>query len=893
MEFHLTTSFTGPWSPGFLADCDAVVGKDSGGMDRLVEHLEIHVGLAFPSDPWSYRVEATVRALRKHVEAHPDVFFARSFARDPRGSATALLAWREAMLLSGWDGSTDVLPERLCVAMSPLSPLKPGRCRSLAERMLDLVAAIEKRGTTSVDRVVCLRPIEEEPPLARRLFDVLEKVGTTFDIDEPTPLDAAQPEKSKLQDSVIHLRGTTPYDTAEAIAAWLQDQDLSRVTIITDGGLGRDLDDALQRYHLPSIGSRETSTIGGPQQFLSLALQIRFGPLNPQRLLELLQVRPSPIPQTIGLPLARVVSSVPGMGSVTWNKALDCGVERLAEDKADAERLRERLSTWLPATSVLIEPNGQLSREEAVRLCLFYEAWAQRRISRDGDEGADARSGLFGAIAFSERLRDLVAVSEQDAFGELEVVELVRAATDATYETGERVAEVGSAFVVHEPAAITQPCETVVWWNFTDTAPTRSYRRLFLSSEIADLAEKGVDLTWRTDAGQNRSRRWKTPFIQADRVICCSFESIQGEPTAPHPVWAELTAGWDDAEKKQITVSPEDLLAADHPVLAVRKQLLDTVALPRPAREWRFPTLDSPFREMESASSLESMAHCPLQHALHYQAKLASAEGYELVDEALIKGNVSHRVLETVFQPEQPVLSPEDAEALAATVYESASTEMAANYNTPELDLDRTSLKNAIVRSAGRFSEFLTLNELMVVSSEDLIEAETALGGIRGFLDFLLRRSDGRCAIIDMKFSQRGDASYAKRIREGRAIQLAVYDQLVPGETPVAYFSLSDGQFISPHPGWLQGVRAIRGNSLEETWDQLHRTLDYFREQFDEQATPATGVPDGGVRYPDIDDGLALDPKCDYCEYAALCGVQWIERGEDEHQRRQRLSRLG
>ena len=126
-----------------------------------------------------------------------------------------------------------------------------------------------------------------------------------------------------------------------------------------------------------------------------------------------------------------------------------------------------------------------------------------------------------------------------------------------------------------------------------------------------------------------------------------------------------------------------------------------------------------------------------------------------------------------------------------------------------------------------------------------------------------------------------------------RAIQLAVYDQLVPGETPVAYFSLSDGQFISPNPGWLQGVRTIRGNSLEKTWQQLHRTLDYFKTQFDEQATPATGVPDGDVRYPDIDDGLALEPKCPYCEYAALCGVQWIERGEDEHQRRQRLSRLG
>jgi len=51
MEFLLTTSFSGPWYPGFLADCDAVVGKGAGGVDRLVEHLEIHVGLAFPSDP--------------------------------------------------------------------------------------------------------------------------------------------------------------------------------------------------------------------------------------------------------------------------------------------------------------------------------------------------------------------------------------------------------------------------------------------------------------------------------------------------------------------------------------------------------------------------------------------------------------------------------------------------------------------------------------------------------------------------------------------------------------------------------------------------------------------------------------------------------------------------
>ena len=78
-------------------------------------------------------------------------------------------------------------------------------------------------------------------------------------------------------------------------------------------------------------------------------------------------------------------------------------------------------------------------------------------------------------------------------------------------------------------------------------------------------------------------------------------------------------------------------------------------------------------------------------------------------------------------------------------------------------------------------------------------------------------------------------------------------------------------------------MRTIRGESLETTWEQLHRTLDDFRTRFDEQAIPATGVPDGEVGYPEIEGGFMLKPKCDYCDYAALCGVQWNKRGEDEH----------
>lgn len=890
MEFLLTTSFSGPWYPGFLADCDAVVGKDSGGVGRLVEHLELHVGLAFPNDPWSYRVEATAGALREFVAANPGVFFARSFGRDERGTAATLLSWRETLLMSGWDGVTNSLPERLRVGLEALGRVAPGRCRSLAERILDVIPAIEKRGTTSVKKVVCVRPLEEEPPLVRRLLATIEAVGATVEVEESVSRDAGLPSKDVLQEKVLHLRGTSPYDTAEALAAWLQDQDLSRVVVITDASRRRDLDEAFRRYHLPSIGSHETNVVGGPQQFLALALMLRFGPLDPQRLLEFLQVHPSPIPRGIGRSLGRVVAGMPGTGSPAWQQAVEKGIDRLAEDEKEADRLRDRLGFWLPDTDLLIATGDALPAEDLVEACDLYAAWANARVTA---EDGDVVSALQSSVGFAERLRDLAGLSGRTVYRLLELTELIRAATDSEYVTGERPAEVGSPFVVHDPAAITAACETVVWWNFTDTSVTGEHRRIFSKSEISGMAGQGIDLEWRMQADQNRSRRWKTPFLQADRVICCSYDSIQGEASSPHPVWAELTAGWDAAEKRMITVSPERLLHEDYPSFAVRKQAVTPVPLPRAARSWRMPGLASPFREKESASSLERMAHCPLQHALYYQAKLRGAEGLALVDEALVKGTLSHHVMEAVFSPDTPIPTPDEAQRSAGEMFEVLLKEMAAQYDTPEMDLDRTSLKGAIVRAAGRFSEFLTLNDLLVADSEAFLEADTPVGGIQGYLDFLLQASDGRQAIIDMKFSERGDASYAKRIREGRALQLAVYDQLVPGETPVAYFSLSDGQFISPNPGWLKGVRTIRGSSLEDTWQQLLTTLDYFKTLFDEDRMPATGVTDEGVDYPEIEGGLKLQPRCDYCEYSALCGVQWTERGEDEFERRQRLSRLG
>ncbi len=82
----------------------AVVGKPAWSPTALLRNLELRVGVPSPTPSEAVRVQRFSRRMGAVLSELPGAFYARSYAVDPLGTATTILAWRDALSLGGWNG---------------------------------------------------------------------------------------------------------------------------------------------------------------------------------------------------------------------------------------------------------------------------------------------------------------------------------------------------------------------------------------------------------------------------------------------------------------------------------------------------------------------------------------------------------------------------------------------------------------------------------------------------------------------------------------------------------------------------------------------------------------------------------------------------------------------
>src|SRR6185436_10910646 len=111
------------------------------------------------------------------------------------------------------------------------------------------------------------------------------------------------------------------------------------------------------------------------------------------------------------------------------------------------------------------------------------------------------------------------------------------------------------------------------------------------------------------------------------------------------------------------------------------------------------------------------------------------------------------------------------------------------------------------------------------------VEEEVAMGSTpaspRGRLDVRLVDERGEHAVLDLKW---GASSYRSRLRQGRAIQLAIYALALANEggqrdtPPAAYYALGQGRVLTTDVRMKMGAETIVGPSTVETWERVERT---------------------------------------------------------------------
>lgn len=817
----------GAW-PGPLDGRSAVAGEAWLGPMGLVARLETELGLG------AIHATPTERSahLARHLASNAG-WWSDSHEADPLGTAQRLLRDRDELCFWNWRGES--ASERLTALWNVTQTARPG----LPDRIRSITSAL----TSEVDiaSIELHTPIASLAPLWRALFTRLDEVGvrvtTTTTPTASSTGDLASARTTAFvpvgDGSLVLFRAHGPLAAADEIAAHLASlSSLDGVLII---GADDVLDAALARHGLPRVGAATRPTASAA--VLRLVVEAAFEPMDPADLHALLSLAVGPIPRRVGASLIRAIARFPGRRTDPWKAALEEGLARVDEDRRDATRARIE-TLLMPAA----RREAPLSITELDRRLAVVGDWARARIDYDPSLVPIAAM-IAGARAL---LRD---------YGEpaLTLVQLRRLCDDLDPRCGLPTASHAGLASVADPSAVLGPARMIVWWSFTrDSAP--SVPRVRLSnverSRLPVPPDPGLMM-------EGEAKRWRRPLDYAIEtlLLVCPHTSDAGEEASPHPLWDELRAAMREPQHAALLESTR--LGATRRTPARR-------ALPVVSTTINAGT-SLVLRERESPSSLDKLLGCSFAWALTYHGKLyGGISDGAATPTALLYGNLAHLILAQVFGG--GVLDAAAARARAREILDHDLDLLAENLALPRYQIERTTVRQAILESAHELGALLTESGARIRGVELPLAGELASFSLGGSADLVLESPD---AVIDLKW---GHKSHRDKLKAGTALQLAIYAEL-SGASQVGYFSLTNQELYTPPASTLPRAQSTGNAAPRDIWAGALVALGERRTELaagELFAPAADGTRISGHLAP---DRLTLAPPCRYCSFSALCGL--------------------
>ena len=260
------------------------------GPQTLLYFLESHLGLVgWPNNNEHLRIEQFRQAMNRWRESHPKCFFASSFAADQFATATATLALRDELILTGWNFIPEPnCPERLqCLAgiekmlneVNPTDLFNPEDL-SLAPGYADrFILVLKKLVSRKIpfEKVYLVEPLDLLPSYLQKTFSQFQSQGITVELLEvPSPV--GKTDLGNFQQFIRKQGGTISKKALQRdgsllilktkreteAAAWLaralvQNADFNPLCLIPEKN--RTLDNALIQEGLPSLGIQSASSL--------------------------------------------------------------------------------------------------------------------------------------------------------------------------------------------------------------------------------------------------------------------------------------------------------------------------------------------------------------------------------------------------------------------------------------------------------------------------------------------------------------------------------------------------------------------------------------------------------------------------------------------------------
>lgn len=825
--------------PGPLVGRNAAIGEAWLGPLGLLARLETELGLLAPQTSSAERAADLGREL-----AHQDGFWRASFDADPMATCRRLLTDRDTLALWGWNG--EPAGPRLGQLWSATREASPG----IADRLRRIIALLPRR-SVDISSIRIVEAVDTLPPLWAMVFAALERSGVRIDhaplVDAAARGDLAAARRTgftPVGDGTLQLvRPHGPLAAADEVAAALTTfPDLDDVVII---GADSILDEAMVRFGLPRLGSERPAP--SSSAIVRLVVESAFTPMDPSDLHALLCMDPGPIPRSIAWRLAGALDQFPSRGAESWIEALAQGIESI--DDARRPRVKERLRALLDP---VVGRDASLCVDDLATRMRAVTTWARGRL--------EAVPSLDALLAFADRLVGLARTMGVSALNRIELRRLCDEVDPRTIAGSPAEAGINT---VPRPGAILGPARHVVWWGFTRDRALASPRLRLSEQESNMLRAAGVTPPNAGASMAAEARRWRRPLTCTTDtlILVCPKTSESSEAGHPHPLWDELCASMTDSSAERRLHSPT--------ITSVHAPRTRAVLRPLPIA---FDSARSPspilLRATESASSLEKLLGCSLAYTFSYPARIRSGLSCGPKEPSpLLFGTLAHHVLANVFG--SGALSPDAAAARAEAIIDETLAGLAENLSLPDHQLERSTVRRAIVESAREVGVLLQKTNASIRGVELELRRELENFSVQGRADIMFSKPG---LVLDYKW---GTASHRERLKSGTAIQLATYAELgrEGDDTPGAgYLNLRTQQLLVSHGTDVPDVSPVGRVHVKDVWAAAKIAIEQRREALLEGRLVAPGALVDADASSLVDGVMRIEPGCFYCEYSTLCG---------------------
>lgn len=224
-----------------------------------------------------------------------------------------------------------------------------------------------------------------------------------------------------------------------------------------------------------------------------------------------------------------------------------------------------------------------------------------------------------------------------------------------------------------------------------------------------------------------------------------------------------------------------------------------------------------------------------------------------------------------------PLVSPEDAAEQARMLFDSEAPRHLAPLYLPGNAPARHNMRVAFADAVRKLTEIRRTHGWCVAESEVMLSKPFHTITLRGILD---ARLDNPPGVIDFKWG--GTSKYRDMLKKGTAMQLAIYSYLCADDEnnlpPIAYYILDRAKLLTPEVGAVKGASPLALASVAATWDACKAAMIQALRRLEAGELSAPGNLEtysvaekntvvGGV--------LQVVAPCEYCDFCALCGVQW------------------